>query len=100
MANNPLFLNSRTPVEREVRRRIKLAVWAYAYEVAGDALVSDEEFDRECMMVNVDINTGKPELDKWWRENFQAHTSQWIHKHPDLPAVQELYETQYKGKQA
>lgn len=96
MVTNQLFPDSRTRVEREVHRRIKLTVWAYAYEIANTSLVSDDEFDRECMAVDVRIDTGRPELDEWWRGHFQAHTGQWIHGHPELARVAELFNNEYR----
>jgi len=30
-----------TPKEIETRRRIKLAIWTYAYEIADNSVVSD-----------------------------------------------------------
>lgn len=95
MVTNPLF-GDYDKVAREIRRRIKLAVWAYAYEVYNDSLVSDDEFDRECMLVDVRIDTSRPDLDEWFRQNFQAHTGQWIHKHPELAQIEALYHEKYK----
>ena len=68
------------PAEIERRRRIRVAVWAYAYEVFDVSLVSDHRFDTECRLIDTSVLTGKPRLDQW----FAAHTGQWVHKHPDL----------------
>lgn len=85
-------------VARETRRRVKLTVWAYAYEFQDDPLVSDAEFDGECLLVDLTISTNRPDLDAWWRENFSPHTGQWIHRHPELSVVADLYQNFYKGK--
>jgi len=80
-----------TTIEKEVKRRINVALWAYAYEVANDPLVSDHQFDQECLKVNLSIDTPRPHLDKWFRENFSPETGSWIHSHPDLKRLEELY---------
>lgn len=72
-----------TPEEVERRRRIRVAVWAYAYEVLDVSLVSDETFDRECQAVDPSVSTGHPKLDKFFRDQFADYTGQWVHKHPE-----------------
>ena len=44
-----------SPVEVERKRRINLALWAYAYEVQDDPLVDDATFDREARLVDPSI---------------------------------------------
>jgi hypothetical protein len=73
-----------TPAEIERRRRIRVAVWAYAYEVLDVSLVCDHRFDAECKLIDPTVLTGKPRLDQWFAKEFAAHTGQWVHKHPDL----------------
>lgn len=72
-----------TPEETERRRRILLAVWAYAYEALDHSLVSDERFDREAKLVDVSVSTGNPKLDKFFATHFADYTGQWVHKHPE-----------------
>lgn len=79
-------------IERERRRRILLAVWAYAYEFEHDPLVDDATFDRECYLVNPSIDTGRANLDHFFRTGFEPHTGQWIHDHPELSKVRTMYE--------
>lgn len=89
-----------TPVETETRRRIKLSVWAYAYEIApGDdtLLASDWLFDLECKLVDLNVRTNRPDLDMWFVINFNPNTGMWIYKHPELPRIKELYEEFYKN---
>ena len=76
-----------SPEEVERRSRIRTTLWAYAYEMDSSPLATDQQFDEECLKVNLDQPTGYPLLDQWFRENFTPYTGQWIHKHPDLPAV-------------
>lgn len=73
--------------EIETRRRIMLSIWAYAYEFENISLVSDAEFDKQCGLVDLSVSTARPDLDAWWRENFQPHTGMWINKHPELEKI-------------
>lgn len=81
------------PAEIERRRRIRVAVWAYAYEVFDVSLVSDHRFDTECKLIDTSVLTGKPRLDQWFAKEFAAHTGQWAHKHPDLKHLDALTRT-------
>lgn len=85
-----------TPREVETRRRIRLAVWAFAYEFLDRPIVSDAVFDFECQMVDLNIRTDKPDMDLWFIINFDRSTGNWIHKHPDLRAVNALYHRHYQ----
>lgn len=78
-----------TPVEVERRRRIRLTLWAYAYEMMSAPLVSDERFDAEARKSDPDIKTGH--LDDWWKACFNPSTGIWIHMHPELAKVKALY---------
>lgn len=84
------------PVEIERRRRIRLSVWAYAYEIAGAALVPDGQFDAEALQSDPTIRTGY--LDDWWALAFNPSTGIWIHMHPELAKVRQIYE-HYHSKQ-
>lgn len=79
-----------TPTEIERRRRIRLSVWAYAYEIAGSSLVDDATFDREAYTCDPTIATGH--LDEWWRTFFARHTGQWIYGHPEMDKLAKLYQ--------
>lgn len=90
-----LFL-IRTRVERERHRRIRMSVAAYAYEFMDSPIISDHEFDSECRKINPSIDTGRPDLDHFFRTEFDACTGQWIHHHPELDKVKQLYERYYR----
>lgn len=85
-----------TPKEIETRRRIMVSVWAYAYEIANPprSLVPDHVFDAECYMLaaNIRIDTDRLDLDYWFRGAFDPSTGMWIHKHPELDKIRQLYE--------
>jgi len=89
------LLNWGNPVEVERRRRIRLSVWAYAYEVASTPLVSDARFDAEAAQSDPTIETGH--LDDWWRVCFTPHTGMWILSHPELSAVAQKFQTLRSG---
>lgn len=80
-----------TPKEIETQRRIKVSLWAYAYEIHNDPLVSDGVFDYECYMVDLSIDTDRPNLDKWFRDNFEPCTGLWIYSHPDIKLLEKIY---------
>lgn len=87
-----------TKSEEEKRRRIRLAVYAYAYEILQPpiSLVSDHVFDAECYKINLEIDTDRPDLDEWWRNNFHPHTGSWIWRYPEkhkLHRLVEIYQT-------
>lgn len=85
-----------TPAEKETHRRIKIAVWAYAYEIANDPIVSDAVFDVAAYQINLSLDTGMPHLDGWFRKHFKPFTGQWIHNHPQLDRIREIYERNYR----
>lgn len=87
----------RTSVEIETRRRIMVAVWAYAYEFEDETVVPDAHFDAECRLINPSISTTRPDLDMFFRTNFHPDTGMWIHKHPELHKVKDTYNRYYKG---
>jgi hypothetical protein len=80
-----------TPVEIETRRRIRLSLWAYAYEYKDDPLVSDEIFDKESLLVNLNISTTNAKMDKWFKKNFSPSTGFWIREHPDIEGLERIY---------
>ena len=83
-------------VEKEVRRRIKLSIAAYAYEFKDSQIITDAEFDKMCKQVDVNIDTGNKKMDSYFKKSFDPSTGQWIHKHPELNKVAQLYERFYK----
>lgn len=85
-----------TPKEIETRRRIKLSVWAYAYEFRAHSIVPDYIYDFESQCVDLRIDTDRPDLDYWFRANFQSDTGMWIRSHPEIDKVAALYERFYK----
>jgi hypothetical protein len=85
-----------TKIEIERRRRILLSVWAYAYEIENDSLVDDKTFDKECMKVDPSLTTGSRQLDNFFKFQFNPFTGLWIHQHPDLQRIKQIYEKHFK----
>ena len=77
-------------VEIERRNRIRVLLWAYAYEVKGVSLVSDSEFDTVASDINTEVRTGK--WDEWFSKEFNPYTGMWIHNFPDLQGLEKLYQ--------
>ena len=80
-----------TKIGVERRRRINVALWAYAYEVHDNPLVDDAKFDEVCEEIDLSVSTGNKKMDTWFRRNFDLCTGSWIHKHPDLKGLEILY---------
>lgn len=76
-------VRQRSPIEIERARRMRVCIWAYAYEIEDRPLVDDHTFDRECQKIDVRICTGNNEMDAWFKENFDPCTGSWIHAHPN-----------------
>jgi hypothetical protein len=80
-----------SPQEIERRRRILVSVWAYAYEIMDDPIVSDSVFDTESRAIDLNKETGDDALDFWFSENFNPDTGQWVHDHPDKTGLHKWY---------
>lgn len=80
-----------SPLEIERRNRIRVALWAYTYEFESVSLVSDAEFDKACLEIDLSVATDRPELDEWFKDNFSPYTGQWIHNHPELKKLKDIY---------
>lgn len=76
-----------SPSETQTLVRMRLAAAAYAYEIENDSIISDAEFDEGCKLVDLSIDTTRPDLDAYFREHFDPSTGMWIHHHPELDKV-------------
>ena len=70
-------------VDKETKNRIRLSVAAYAYEFLSTPIMSDEEFDKLAYSIDLNVKTRRPELDSWFKRNFEPHTGMWIYGHPE-----------------
>lgn len=80
-----------SPEEKERRRRIVVAHAAYAYEIANDPIMSDNDWDRLAERIDRSMSTGHPVLDAFFRDHFSPMTAMWIHGHPELDGIAALY---------
>ena len=85
-------------VEIERRRRIRLAVAAYAYEFMNDSVMSDHEFDRLSEQVDLTVSTGNRKLDSFFKKNFEPATGMWVRKHPEKDKLRRIYEQFWRDK--
>ena len=70
---------------------IRLSLFAYAYEYEDDSLTSDAEYDILSYKINKNVETGNKLLDRFFKREFEPHTGQWIHKHPELSKLKAMY---------
>lgn len=85
-----------TEIEKEIKNRIKLSVYAYAYEFQDDSLVSDNEFDKLSYNIKNKVKTGNLLMDNFFDKVFEPHTGSWIQNHPELVKIGKLYLKHYK----
>lgn len=86
-----------TVTSPEKTKRIFLALWAYAYEIENDPLVPDSVYDKIAHSIDVNVSTGNKTLDIWFKRNFVADTGQWIHIHPGIERLKQIYNNITKG---
>lgn len=84
-----------TPIEVEVRRRIRVSVAAYAYEIANKPIMSDAEWDHMASQVNRWMGTCHPLLDEFFVTEFSPMTAMWIHRHPELGRIKQIFDRYY-----
>ena len=64
----------------KIRDEIKLLNESY---YNSQSQISDADFDKQCLEVDLSIDTVNKELDSFFRKEFDPSTGQWIHKHPE-----------------
>lgn len=77
--------------EVERRNRIRLAVWAYAYEAHDDPIATDAEFDGLAATIRPEMSTGNPKLDRFFATEFSPITGMWVRAHPDRRGLHRIY---------
>lgn len=82
-----------TLVERVRRARIRVSIAAWAYEFNRKPIMSDHDYDELSQLVHEQRNiaTGNHRLDRFFQRHFDPNTGMWIHKHPNLPALENIY---------
>lgn len=97
-----------TEAQVETKRRIVLAVAAWAYENTGETLLSDAAFDKLAYQIRPEVPTvracmdaaGKRKArkhDKFFKETFKPYTGQWVNSHPNKGGLRAIYELKRKA---
>ena len=81
----------------EKQKRMKAALAACTYEMYNHSIMSDSEFDQLCMSIDTSVGTDRPDLDEWFRKEFDPCTGSWVHCHPDLPRLRQIAEALVNG---
>jgi len=84
-----------TPIELEVRQRIRVSVAAYGYEIANKPIMSDATFDWAASQIDRSMGTCHPLLDEFFATQFSPMTGMWIHNHPELWGIKQVFERYY-----
>lgn len=85
MCKQPTINLILTPEAVEQRRlRIRLSVFAYAYEMLDTSLVPDHVYDEMSRKVNPAIETGHPVIDEFFKTCFEPTSGAWVRRHPEI----------------
>jgi hypothetical protein len=80
--------------------RIKISVAAWSYENNHRPIMSDRDYDKLSLLVHSQINiaTGNHRMDRFFQRHFDPSTSLWIHRHPNIPALIDIYARYYQRR--
>ena len=78
--------------EEETNLRIRILMSAWQYENGYEPNLNDSEFDAMCARVDVKKKTSRPDLDIWFKENFNPDTGMWIHSFPEKDRLKKIHE--------
>lgn len=84
-------------IDEQTRLRIQISMAAYAYEIIDTPIMDDATFDAMAKLIDVSIDTRRPDLDEFFRKEFSPHTGQWIHNHPDIDKIAWLVESKLRS---
>lgn len=85
-----------TRLEKERRRRIRLAVAALAYEVFDQPVMPDAEFDQLAREVMPKFRTGHDVLDRFFATEFSPNTGVWVRRHPEQDGLKRILREVYR----
>lgn len=83
---------SKKIIEQERRNRIRISIFAYAYEFRDHSIITDAEYDALSRKIDKSVLTGHKKLDMFFQKQFEPDTGMWIHEHPELHGIRWLYE--------
>ena len=81
---------------KEIRNRILISVYAYAYEFLDESLIDDYEYDKLAQEIDVNISTNNMMLDKFFNDCYVSYSGSWILKHPEIEKIVEIYNKYFK----
>ena len=84
---------------KETRKRIRVTVAAWAYEVLQEPIMDDAQYDALAYSIDLSVDTRRPDLDKWYRQNFKPYTGSWVHGHPERARLDQLTKFVLKSKE-
>ena len=80
-------------VDEVKRRRIQVALWAYAYDALSTSIVPDSVYDETARQVMKEkhIKTGHQILDDFFsQEEFSCISGSWVYAHPEFDKVVDM----------
>lgn len=77
-------------IEQIRRDRIRISMFAYAYDILGEPLVSDSDYDSLAKTLDNTTSTDNEIMDTFFKEEYVNHSGMWIHKHPQLERIRQL----------
>lgn len=82
------------------RDRIKVSIAAWAYEFNHRLIMTDAAYDSLSQQVQTQINiaTGNHRMDRFFQRHFTAHSGLWIHEHPNIPGLANIYARYYHSR--
>jgi len=83
-------------LEKERRRRIRLAVAAAAYELFDQPVMSDAEFDQLAREIMPKFRTGHDALDRFFATEFDPDTGVWVRRHPEQDGLKRILREVYR----
>lgn len=78
------------PRATERRNRIKIAVAAYAYEILGDPVMTDAQYDTLARLIHPEMITGRFDLDVFFGTKYTPDSGIWVHQHPEIGLLRRL----------
>ena len=87
-------------IKTEIHNRMWVALAAYAYEVKNHSIISDAEYDALALSIRPEICTGNAELDAFFRTEFAHYTGSWVHQHPGIKRLAQIYENVFVAERA
>lgn len=78
--------------------RIRVSIYALAYEYYNVSLVSDEKYDFLASTVNLTNTTKRPDLDEWFINNYSPDTSIWVWNRPEINQLHYILKHEFNLK--